>query len=439
MPMSDIDVAHLLRRSGFDASPAEVAALAGQELATVVDKVLDTTANPADTRPPALDLPVDQTSQGLAGLRAAWHDRMATTPTPIVEKMTLFWHGHFTTEASDVYRPNSLYEQLAYYRANALGNYRTLAQGMSLLPAMLMYLDNDRNRKQSPNQNFGRELLELYLLGVGNYTEADVIACAAAWTGHSLVNDSASDVAQYLFKAADHDTGNKTFFGTTKNWDGPGIINEILHDNTEKQMITARRIARRIWEFLAYPGVEDNILTDLATLFVANNLEIKPLVRAILNRPEFYSPAAKQGLVRTPTEWAVALLAGSGLTSNAVGLLNLADGMGQTVFNPPNVAGWKNNGYWLTTSALSGRANVAKRVASLMRANNGFDNLYLMAVGDAVDFVAKTFSVYPLADSTRTALMNEFQTERAAPDGSKSRSVTNLLVLVMLSGEMNVG
>ena len=146
MPMSEIDVAHLLRRSGFDASPAEVAALTGQELAAVVDKVLDTTANPPETRPPALDLPVDQTSQRLAGLRAAWHDRMATTPTPIVEKMTLFWHGHFTTEASAVTRPNALYEEIAYYRAHALGNYRTLAQGMALLPAMLMYLDNDRNR-----------------------------------------------------------------------------------------------------------------------------------------------------------------------------------------------------------------------------------------------------------------------------------------------------
>ncbi len=428
------DIAHLLRRTEFVARQSRIDELTPLALSDAVENVIDFTANANPQVPAALQ--VHDNNNGYNQYVSAynwWVDSMATRPRPFEEKMTLFWHGLFTSEWNVVGRTDHMTHQNQLYRTSCLGNLLTFTQAMALESAMILYLNNAVNYKTAPNENFARELMELYTLGVGNYTEDDVTAAARAWTGYNYDNTT----NQYEYRSTKHDGDLKTFFGTTKNWDGPGIINEILHDNVDKQMITARRIARRIWEFLAYPGIEDNILTDLATLFVANNLEIKPLVRAILNRPEFYSPAAKQGLVRTPTEWAVAILAGSGLTSNAVGLLNYADGMGQTVFNPPNVAGWKSNSYWLTTSALSGRANFAKRVASVMRSNNGYNNLYAMSVSDAVDSVAKTFSVYPLADSTRTALMNDFQAERAA--NNNTGSVTNLLVLVMLSGEMNVG
>jgi hypothetical protein len=135
----------------------------------------------------------------------------------------------------------------------------------------------------------------------------------------------------------------------------------------------------------------------------------------------------------------VACLVGSAKTAKDANLFGLADGMGQTVFNPPNVSGWKNNSYWLTTSAVSGRAAVAKKVASLMRANGGFDNLYAMSTGDAVDFAAATFSIAPLAAPTRSALIDAFAAERAAGNGNNKTSVTNLLTMVMLTGEMNVG
>ncbi len=363
MPMSDVDVAHLLRRSGFDASPADVAALTGQELPTVVDHVLDTTANPPDTRPAALDLAVDKTSERLNGLRQAWHDRMATSPTPIVEKMTLFWHGHFTTEASDVTRPNALYDQIKFYRANALGNFRTLAQGMSLQPAMLMYLDNDRNRKQSPNQNFGRELLELFILGVGNYTEADVIACAAAWTGHSLLNDSASDFAQYTFKAADHDTGNKTFMGVTRAWDGPEIIDFLL-DTPAQRLVVARYITGKLWSFLATPNPPANVVNELADVFIAGGLEIKPLLRALFLRPEFYAPAAKTGLVRTPVEYVTSIMRSTTKTAVYVKTNDWMRALGQELYSPPNVSGWKSNAAWISAASAGYRARFADQLST---------------------------------------------------------------------------
>ena len=304
------DVAHLLRRAGFGGTAPQVAALAGQADTAVVDAVLNTAANPPEARPAILDAvgANEERWLRLVSIRQNWHDRMANTPTPIVEKMTLFWHGHFTTSSDAVYRPNALWQQLTYYRANALGNFRTLAKGMAIQPAMLMYLNNDENRKKSPNQNFARELLELFLLGVGHYTEGDVIAAAAAWTGHTLANDDYEmDTASYAFRADWHDTADKTFFGITRNWDGPQIIDEVI-DNATSRPLMARFIVSKLWAFFAGAAPAAGVIDALVAVFVANNFEIKPVLRAMFLRTEFYSAEVKAGLVRTPVEYFTAVM-----------------------------------------------------------------------------------------------------------------------------------
>ena len=435
MAMTDVDVAHLLRRSGFDASPAEVALLTGQELTAVVDKILDTTANPPDTRPAALDLPVDQTSNRLNGLRQSWHDRIASTPTPIVEKMTLFWHGHFTVEASDVNRPNALYEMIKYYRANALGNYRTLAQGMALLPAMLMYLDNDRNRKQSPNQNFARELLELFLLGVGNYTEADVIAAAAAWTGHSLTNDAATDTATYLFKPADHDTGNKTFFGTTKNWDGPQIIDE-LFDNATTRAIVAKFLVTKLWSFFAKPNPAANVVDELAAAFIAANFEIKPLLRALFLRPELYAADAKTGLVRPPVEYVASIMRATGKTAQYIKTDAYMASLGQQLFSPPNVSGWKPNAYWISAASAGARARFVDTLAIQLAKDAFLADSATKTPAAAVDAALAAFHVTHPTPGLRTLLTDWVTRQRAA--NRATAEPRYLAMLVLLSPEIQL-
>ena len=429
------DIAHLLRRTEFIARPTRVADLSPGTIAAAVVDILDFTPNANPTVPVALTVHDSNNAFGQSvDAFNWWIDSMATRLRPFQEKMTLFWHGHFVSEWDVVGRTDHMTQQNQLYRTNALGNLITLTQAMALEPAMLIYLSNGVNYKTAPNQNFARELMELFTLGVGNYTEDDVVAAARAWTGYNYDYPT----HQYEYRSTKHDGDPKTFFGTTKNWTGPETITEILQDNVGKRLIAARFIAKKLWESLAYPKPADNIVNELADVFITNNMELKRLVEALLNRIEFYSPEAKQGLVRTPTEWSVALLAHSGLTSSAVGLYSFADRMGQVVFNPPNVAGWKNNNYWLTTSALSGRANVAKKVASLLRANGGFDNTYAMTSADAVDFVATYFGVAPLATATRTALINALQTERTSSGGGNSKATTNLLIEMMLTGEMNV-
>jgi uncharacterized protein (DUF1800 family) len=320
------------------------------------------------------------------------------------------------------------------YRSMALGNFRSLTQAMALEPAMLVYLSNAENYAGSPNQNFARELMELFTLGVGNYTEDDVEAAARAWTGYN----ADWPAYQYQFFPGRHDNGNKTFFGTTKNWDGPGIIDEILRDNPAKRLVAARFITKKLWDFFAHPGGPANVINELADVFVANDLEIKPLMAALLKRPEFYSTQAMQGLVRTPTEWLVALSYYTGVASSELGGSWMGEQMGQSLFNPPNVSGWKHNSYWLNTSALSARADVARSITWGLRENGGFDDLYAMSVPDAVDHVAAYFGIAPLSTVTRTALIAAHQAERASVQWDNWWAPTNLLTMAMLAPEMHM-
>lgn len=389
--ISAADVAHLLRRSGFGGSASRIAQLAGQELAAVVDQVLDTTANPPDARPPILDQtgPNENRWERLTALRGYWYDRMAFSPTPVVEKMTLFWHGHFTTSADSVYRPNALWNQMTFYRANALGNFRELAQGMAIQPAMLLYLNNDQNRKKSPNQNFARELLELFLLGIGNYTEADVFAAAAAWTGYTVDDDYDADFAAYVFDANQHDTGNKTFFGKTQAWYGPQIIDEIFNNGTSR-VVMARFIVAKLWSFFATPNPPTNVVNELADVFIAANWELKPLMRALFLRPEFYTDGVKQGLVRTPIEYVVSVMRAISWTSADVNPEWWLSNMGQEVYNPPNVSGWRPNGYWVSAAAASAKASFA-------------DWISWKLTDDKVGFLADS-TTHPPADAVTNAL-----------------------------------
>ncbi len=427
------DIIHLLRRTEFIARTARVTELTPLTLEDAVDNILDFAQNASLVAPPEY-FTYDSMQNGnyRVGMHNWWIDRMATAPRPFHEKMTLFWHGHFVTDWSTTERTDLMMKQIDLDRTHAIGNFRTFTHAMALDPQMLRYLSNATNVKANPNENFARELLELFTLGVGNYTQDDIAAAARAWTGHNLNNATQT----YLFRSQHHDTDPKTFFGTTKNWDGPDIIDEILRDNAPKQLVAAKYMAKKLWEFLAYDAPAQNIVDELADVFVQNDMEIRPLVRAVLLRPEFYSAQARQGLVRSPVEWCVAILAHGNLTANQSQVYNWSLMMGQRVMDPPNVAGWKNNEYYLTTSSLAGRANFARRCAGQLRLNGGFNFAQSLSTPDAVDAVAAFFGL-SLAPSTREALMAGVNAERAASGATSSTAITNLLICTMLTGEMN--
>ena len=355
---SETDIRHLLRRTEFVARPERVAALRDLSIEAAVDDVLDVGRNgpprmPSEFLDPA---PANGWTQH-ADAYHWWVDAMVHQPRPFQEKMTLFWHGHFPSSINDGVPLDLLARQNHLYRSLALGNLAELTQRMAIEPAMLVYLSNASNVSTAPNENFGRELLELFTLGIGNYAQADVVAAARAWTGHGY--DSAT--RSYRFRAQYHDTGQKTFLGVTRNWDGPQIITELFTRPSTRSTI-ARFIARKLWVHLAGPEPSSALLDSLTSTFAGADFDIRALARAILLRPEFYALDVRYGLVRPPTDWVVALLHHCGLRCSDLWLASRADTMGQVLFAPPNVAGWKGNSAWVTTSALSGRAEIAKTV-----------------------------------------------------------------------------
>jgi uncharacterized protein (DUF1800 family) len=433
MPSSREDIAHLLRRSGFVANEQRITQLTALDLPLAVEAVLSTTGAPAYDPPGWLLVDNDQRYKQFIGAMHWWIDRMVSTTTPLVEKMTLFWHGHFTSSWEKVYYSPSIMSQNQLYRTYALGDFRALSQLMSLEPAMLVYLDNATNVKGSPNQNFARELMELFLLGVGNYTEEDVDSAARAWTGYNTVN---WDDQRYVFVAEEHDDGaDKRFFGVTRNWNGPEIIDAIF-DIPEKRLVMAQFISRKLWEFFAYQRPSQAIVDALAQAFIASNFSITALLRALFNRTEFYSVEAKQGHVRSPIEWVVAVLSATGLKAEEVNPQWFFDRMGQEPFNPPNVSGWRLNAYWVNTSAFSGRAEFARNVMWELRKRETWDDIANQSIDAAIDRAATAFGIQPLSANTRTAISQALTTARNTPD-FRWAQVVYLLTMTMLAPELH--
>jgi uncharacterized protein (DUF1800 family) len=429
------DIIHLLRRTEFVARPGRVSELSELTLADAVEDVLNVGVHGVPQIPARL-LRDDEERRWEQFVDAYhwWADLMVNRPRPIQEKVAVFWHGHFVSTLWDgVHEIPHMMRQIQLFRSHGMGSFVTLTREVATDPAMLLYLSNGNNVKGAPNDNFARELMELFTLGVGNYSEGDVLASARAWTGHNY--DPATRT--YAFMADRHDTGTKTFFGVTRNWDGPEIIEHLLRGNATTRLVAAKFITRKLWEFFAFSRPAQNIVDELAAVFVANDLAITPLLRALLLRPEFYSTEARQGLVRTPTDFAVAVMYHGGLTAAEVGLAGWAVKTGQILLNPPNVAGWKGNEYWLSTSALSGRAGFARGATWSMRTDARFDHLLGLPTHAAVDEVARSFGIASLTAASRDALIAAHQAERDAEPGGWW-AATNLVTMMMLTPEFHL-
>ncbi len=349
-------MAHVLRRVGFGGLPAEIDALEGLPWTQVVDRVLDVTAAPSLS----VGLPDLDPGRGWwdrsVDMTHFWLERCRTSPAPIVEKMVLFWHGLLCSSLDKVGDHQAMFDQSQLFRRYGMGSVETLVQQVSTQTAMLRYLDNDVNVARSPNENFARELMELFLLGVGFYSEDDVRESARAWTGHGV--NSATN--RYEFRADRHDDTDKTFMGITRNWDGPEIITHLLTGPPKTQ--ASRYLAARVWSFFAYPDPEAALVDALAADFRAGGMRMDALLRAMLLRPEFLSSRARQGLIRSPIEFTVAGMRYSGLPCAEAHPEWTLESMGQEPYAPPNVAGWKQNRAWISAPAMWAKSSFASRL-----------------------------------------------------------------------------
>jgi uncharacterized protein (DUF1800 family) len=463
--LSAQDATHLLRRSGFGGGGslglADRAAITGLERGAAVDLILDT-ANITTDEPAGMYIDVVEPER-LQDAQLWWLERMRTgrvtgrtaaakAPSPVQEKLALFWHSHFACGFEKIRSTQAMYAQNRVFRTYGLGSFQELALALSTkrdgAEALLGYLDNDTNVVGNPNENFARELMELFTLGVNKYTQQDVVESARAWTGWILEWPVDYNPVMY-FKSERHDFDQKTFMGITKNWDGPDIVRHLCSGTAVNPatgeapaLTTARFVARKMWSFFAYPNPDAALVESLAANWRANGLVVSELLRDIFTRDEFYSTAAKQGLVRSPIEFVVAALRSTGLSARTAVPYNIAE-MGQAPFFPPNVAGWKQNSYWVTTTGIWERASyvsaqIAWRTDQLSPPFLGAT--MTMTVANAVQAAFDACGIESPSASSRTVLETWLTAQRATNPSTEwtHYQAINLGILTMLSPDFQL-
>ena len=395
--------AHLIERAGFGETPDAIARLAAMSPRQAVDRLVDYEAIDNSALPPfeesgiwdrgmdpfpasraeavrigrergealgvktlaagserRLQPVVDKFFYGLRAnsietqrLGVWWASRMLTTRRPLEEKLTLFWHGHFATGDAKVRDYRMMLRQNEMLRARAEGGLRDLLVGILKDPAMLVYLDNGENIKKHPNENFGRELLELFSMGVGHYTERDVREAARSFTGWT------NDVLAFKFDAGQHDFGEKAFLGRTGAFNGEDVIDVIL-----QQPVTAEFIAAKLYRYFVRDELSGAVKTELGRTFRDSGYQVKLLLRRIFLSKDFYSAASSATQIKSPVALVVSTYKKMGLRElpTIPDFGRMTGSLGQSLFDPPNVAGWAGGRTWITPATLFQRGNLFRDV-----------------------------------------------------------------------------
>jgi uncharacterized protein (DUF1800 family) len=371
--------AHLLRRFGLGASEAELDYYLKDGLKGAVDKLVD--YEKADEGFPvtvdAFKNPQNNTLNPQA-VTGWWTLRLIMTQRPLQEKMTLFWHDHFATSAIKVQAGPLMHEQNELLRRHATGSFQTLLMEASKDPAMIFWLDNQENLKNKPNENFAREVMELFTLGIGNYTEKDVQEAARAFTGWSLRRGGRAGAgrAEFLFRPGVHDDGEKTVLGKTGNLTGEDVIAHLCSLPRTSEYITLK-----LWEWFVYPTPDEALIKKMAAKFRGDGLNIKTLLREIMNAPEFYSDKAERSIYKNPVDFCVSTLRQLGMSAILGDITSTPEtplqrgrlapvqaanqamkAMGMQLLFPPDVAGWDGGPAWITSATMVERIAWADRI-----------------------------------------------------------------------------
>lgn len=350
-PWNRARAAHLFRRAGFAATSRELDEAVAREPADVVRGLFE-------EEPEGFAKEMEEMGRTLAGggnprsLSAWWLHRILATRRPLREKLTLFWHGHFATSADKVKDAHLMLEQHLLLRRHALGDFSAMVQEISRDPAMLIYLDSATNRKAHPNENYARELMELFCLGEGRYTERDIREIARCFTGWEVRR------RRFHFNRHQHDEGTKAFLGSRGAFGGEDAVRIVLEQPSAPEFI-----ARKLFRYFVFeePEPPDALIEPLAR-DLREGFRIAPLVERILRSNIFFSSHAIGRRVRSPVEFAAGLLRALEGSTDTRALAEDLDGLGQALFYPPSVKGWDGGRAWINSSTLLGRANAVRRL-----------------------------------------------------------------------------
>jgi uncharacterized protein (DUF1800 family) len=425
-------VAHLLRRAGFGSTEAELDAYTALGFQTTLERLLAyEQVDDSAVEQQVAAIQVDQRNVELA--RLSWMTRMLYTQRPLQEKMVLFWHTHFATASSKVRGANLMLNQLQLFRDNALGNFETLLQQVTRDPAMLIWLDNNQNRKGRPNENYAREVMELFTVGIGNYTDDDVKQAARAFTGYTT-----SRQGVFSFNPDQHDDGDKTFMGITQNWNADDILATLV-----RHPATARFLTTKLFRFFVYDTPDPSTIDRLAATYTSSGFDIRAVIRDMFTGPEFLSPQAYRGNVKQPADLVIGSLKALNVQNIGPDLPQATRRMGQDLLNPPDVSGWKGGDNWISATTLLERFNFGDRLATA----RGTDQPYFVDVGgqlqqhglrsatDVVDYYLGLLVDGSATPEARQALVDFLDPDNSfevtANDPSAEQKVRGVLHLVM--------
>jgi uncharacterized protein (DUF1800 family) len=372
-PLGFDDARHLLNRTSFAASPEDIAAFGRLTRRQAVDRLLASAPDVAATPPPAWvnepfqslrrfrtmsaeerKLAQREVLQQSFALQSWWLTEMLATRAPLAEKMTLFWHNHFATSFQKVRSPQLLYRQNALLRSHALGNFGDLLRAVAQDPAMLLYLDNAASRKEQPNENFARELMELFTLGEGQYSEQDIKEAARAFTGWSVDPET----GDFLFRRAVHDDGVKTVLGRTGSFDGAAVLDILL-----AQPQTAEFVVGKLWREFVSPVPDATEVRRIARAFRESGYDIRAALKALLVADAFYAPQNRAALIKSPVELVVGTLRQFDFrTGEILPFVVTANQLGQRLFAPPNVKGWPGGEAWINSTTFLARKAFLERL-----------------------------------------------------------------------------
>jgi uncharacterized protein (DUF1800 family) len=453
---------HILRRMGFGASPEDLSYYADLTPAALVDHLLnfEQVQEDVDAQIGGAGF-VGITTRGagfspdtvINDARQRWLFRMIHTRRPLQEKMALFWHNHFATAYSKVAgavgtvhgakmmdaKPgnfaNAFRGQVHLFREMALANFRDLLVAVAKDPAMLVWLDGRTNTRQRPQENFGRELMELFTTGIGHYTEKDVDEVARTFTGWQFLRDRTTGATTFYRNDNEHDNNTKTVLGRTGNLDGTDVIDMLI-----PHPATARRVASELFKYFVHDNPTPAQIEPLAKIYLDSKYEIRPVVRAIIKGADFFSEEAYLAKVKSPVEFVLGTLKQvSPRATNLSGLPDELARMGQELFNPPTVFGWDGGIEWINSTTMLARMNYAN-ILSQGRGSSGIDTAAILSQNPTaegiVDFLAGALGPLPYSAGVRADLVGYLNqmTGNSSAD-SKDTKVRGLIHLMLGSAE----
>jgi uncharacterized protein (DUF1800 family) len=474
---------HILRRMGFGASPAELAAWAAMPIDAVVDRLLNYESLPAD-HDSKIGLPDYVGITTAAGqpfspntlindARQRWLFRMIHSQRPLEEKMALFWHNHFATAYSKIAGAvgqeratrmmdndpaslaGSLPGQIQTLRQNATGSFPTMLMAMARDPAMIYWLDSQLNTRTRPQENFGREIMELFSLGIGNYTEQDVYAAARVFTGFNwqIVGDRAVPTASYYayrYVPGDHDTNAKEFTFAIYP-DGGKVIPARAAANGEQDAAdlvfalarhpaTGRRLATRLYKFFVNETSEPDeaLVSAMSNAYLGNNYSIKSMLRTLFSSAQFRDPANFYQRYSWPAEYVVRAIKEIGWNGLSVATaVTPLSNMGQQLFEPPDVNGWETGPGWISTSSMLTRMNFASTLAGNQRFNLARDaQPYRQTPESVLQYALSRFRTMSFNPAQTTSMLEYLRsTAWTGSDAQLQARVPGLTRLIVGSGE----